>query len=262
MSRQLQRAAAGLDPYQPVTTEVPGAPPRVITPLDSRRFLDHLEAVSGKSLSALFAAQVLTPADALLLPKRAEARAAYQQLVVAAGDWGTPAPIRQRLSDWDFDGAMPLISEANAWLKQRDALVAKLEAAGLKTPQRLRDRYVESGGGRRSKDELAAEADIASAYATALELANRQRSLIERIGLAAGPEPSARLAAANGRFAAGDLSGAADATARAQRALDGAAMTGWLRVASAIVALAGVVLLLVLIVSRGRRAKEGPVRDD
>ena len=262
MSRQLQRAAAGLDAYEPVTTGVPGAPTRVITPLDSRRFLDQLEAVSGKSLSALFAAQVLTPGDMVLLPKRAEARAAYQQLVVAAGEWGTPAPIRQRLSDWDFDGAMPLISEANAWLKQRDALVAKLEAAGLKTPQRLRDRYVESGGGRRSKDELAAEADIASAYATALESANRQRSLIERIGLAAGPEPSARLAAANGRFAAGDLSGAADATARAQRALDGAAMTGWLRVASAIVALAGVVLLLVLIVSRGRRAKAGPVGDD
>jgi hypothetical protein len=263
VSTALQRAAAGVDAYQAVVGgTVPDRPRGAIVALDSRRLLDQLERVSGKPLTELFAARVLTAGDVSLLPKRAEARTAFGQLVVAAGDWGTPAPIRQRLSDWDFDGAMPLIAEATGWLKERDALVSRVEATGLTAPQRLQDRYVESGGGPASKAELEAEGAIASSYAAALERANRQRSLIERIGLAAGPEPSARLATANALFAAGDLRGAADATDGAQRALDGAAAAGWLRIASLIVALVAVAVLLVVLASRGRREEAGPAGED
>ena len=263
VSSAVQRAAAGFDAYQPVTGEAvarePGRPAAV---LDSRSFLDQLERVSGKSLSELFSARVLAAGDVSLLPARAEARTAFGELVVAAGDWGTPAPIRQRLGDWDFDGAMPLIAEATAWLKERDALVAKVEAAGLTAPARLQDRYVESGGGPASRAELEAEDAVASAYAAALERANRQRSLIERVGLAGATDPSARLAAANALFAAGDLRGAADATDGAQRALDGAATAGWLRIASSVIALVAVAVLLIVLASRGRREKVEPVGED
>lgn len=256
VSAVLQRTAAGIDAYRPVTGGTAAvAPGHAIVALDSRRFLDQLQAVSGKPPSELFAASVLPTSDMALLPKRAETRTAFERLVAAAGEWGTPAPIRQRLSEWDFDGAMPLIAEASAWLNERDALVAKVEAAGLTAPRRLRDRYAESGGGAASKAELEAEGAVATAYATALERGNRGRSLIERIGLAAGQEPSARLAAANGLFAAGDLTGAADTTAEAQRALDGATTAGWLRVASALIALVGIVALLLVLASRGREAK-------
>lgn len=257
VSRVLQRTAAGVDAYQPVDGgALADEPPRAIVALDSRRFFDQLEAVSGKPPAKLSAASVLAASDLALLPKRTAARAAFQQLVVEAGDWGTPAPIRQRLGTWDFDGAMPMIAEANAWLRERDALVARLEAAGLTAPRRLQDRYAESGGGAASKAELDAEGAVATAYSAGLERANRGRSLIERIGLAAGPEPSARLAAANAQFAAGDLTGAADAIAEAQRSLDGAATAGWLRVASALIALVGVVALLIVLASRGRHAQD------
>jgi hypothetical protein len=263
VSSAVQRAAGGVDGYQPVTGgAVPSEPGRPAAALDSRSFLDQLEKVSGKPLSELFAARVLAAGDVSLLPRRAEARTSFEQLVVAAGGWGTPAPIRQRLGAWDFDGAMPLIAEASAWLKERDALVVKVEAEGLTAPARLRDRYVESGGGPASKAELQAEDAVASAYAVALERANRQRSLIERVGLAGGAEPSARLAAANALFAAGDLRGAADATDGAQRALDGAATAGWLRIASAVIALLAVAVLLVVLASRGRREKVEPVGAD
>ncbi len=257
VSKILQRTAAGVDAYQPADgPALADGPLRAIVPLDSRRFFDQLEAVSGKPPAELSAASVLPAGDLALLPKRTAARAAFGQLVLEAGDWGTPAPIRQRLGTWDFDGAMPMIAEANAWLRERDALVARVEAAGLTAPRRLQDRYVESGGGAASKAELDAEGAVATAYAAGLERANRGRSLIERIGLAAGAEPSARLATANALFAAGDLTGAADAIAEAQRSLDGASTAGWLRVASALIALVGVVALLIVLASRGRRAQE------
>ena len=257
VSKVLQRTAAGVDAYQPVAGGAPAGRPRgAIVPLDSRRFFDQLEAVSGKPPGELSAASVLAATDLALLPKRTAARARFGQLVVAAGDWGTPAPIRQRLGTWDFDAAMPMIAEASAWLRERDALVARVEAAGLTAPRRLEDRYVESGGAAASKAELDAEGAVATAYTAGLERANRGRSLIERIGLAAGPDPAARLAAANALFAAGDLTGAADAIAEAQRSLDGASTAGWLRVASALIALVGVVALLIVLASRGRRAED------
>jgi hypothetical protein len=263
ISLVLQRTATGVDSYQPVTGGTTlGEPGHAAIALDSRRFLDQLERVSPKPISPLFVARVLTAADVALLPKRTEAHTAFGRLVAAAGDWGTPAPIRQRLSDWDFDGALPMIAAATGWLKERDALVARVEATGLTAPQRLKDRYVESGGGAASKAELEAEGAVASAYVAALGRANRQRSLVERIGLAAGPEPSARLAAANALFASGDLAAAADATAEAQRALDGAGTAGWLRLASVIVALAAIVGLLVALTSRSRWAEASAEGDD
>lgn len=260
ISGAVQRAAAGIDAYE----TVPGgtaadAPAQAPVPLDSRSFLDQLERVSGKPPAELSAASILSANDVALLPKRAEARAAFGKLVVAAGDWGTPAPIRRRLGAWDFDGAMPLIVEASAWLEARDAVVARLEALGLTAPRRLQDQYAESGGGSGANAELVAEGAVASSYATALERANRGRSLIERVGLVGAPEPSARLAAANTLFAAGDLGGAANAAAQAQRSLDEAATAGWLRIASAVVVLVAVVALLVGLASRGRAAKARPV---
>ena len=260
ISGAVQRAAAGIDAYE----SVPGgtaadAPAQAPVPLDSRSFLDQLERVSGKAPAELSAASILSANDIALLPKRAEARAAFAKLVVAAGDWGTPAPIRQLLGAWDFDGAMPLIAEASAWLQKRDALTARLEAVGLTAPRRLQDRYAESGGGSAANDEIQAEGDVAASYGAALERANRGRSLIERVGLLGVPEPSAQLAGANALFAAGDLTGAAAATAQARRSLDQAATAGWLRIVSALVVLVAVVALLVALASRGRLAPAGPV---
>ena len=154
---------------------------------------------------------------------------------------------------------MPLIAEASAWLQKRDALTARLEAVGLTAPRRLQDRYAESGGGSAANDEIQAEGDVAASYGAALERANRGRSLIERVGLLGVPEPSAQLAGANALFAAGDLTGAAAATAQARRSLDQAATAGWLRIVSALVVLVAVVALLVGLASRGRLAPAGPV---
>ena len=262
ISEVLQRAAAGIDAYETVPSGAAAQPlAHAPVPLDSRGFLDQLEQVSGKPPAELSAPSILSANDIALLPKRAQARTAFEQLVVAAGDWGTPAPIRQRLGAWDFDGAMPLIAEASTWLTERDALVARVEAAGMTAPRRLQDRYAESGGGPAANMELEAEGVVASSYVTALERANRARSLIERIGLLGGPEPSAQLAGANALFAAGDLTGAADATAQAQRSLDEAATAGGQRIASALIVLVAVVALIVVLALRGRAARAGPLGD-
>jgi len=260
LSGAVQRAAAGIDAYESLPAGIrAGAPAQAPVALDSRSFLDQLERVSGRGPAELSAPSILSANDIALLPKRAEARVAFAKLVSAAGDWGTPAPIRQRLGAWDFDGAMPLIAEASTWLEKRDALTARLEALGLTAPRRLQDRYAESGGASAADDELQAEGDLASSYAAALERANRGRSLVERVGLLGVPDPSAHLAGANTLFAAGDLTGAAAATAQARRSLDQAATAGWLRIVSALVVLVAVVALLVGLASRGRLAPAGPV---
>ena len=250
----LVRVASSIGPYAEteVDAEPPadGAPPAV--PLTSRAFLDHLETVSGVDLAEQFGERVLTEADAELLPARAEARAAFDELVAGADGWGAPDPVRAAMTDWRFDDARAHIAEAIDWLQARDELLVELEAAGLSAPDRLQQAYRSYGGGAEARDELDAQRIVVDAYAATATDLNGARSFPERVGLLGGPDPSEQLRLANGRFADGDLRGAVEAIGEARRLLASAEAGGLVRMVSA--ALVVLVLAAVAVVLFRRRA--------
>jgi len=237
----LGRVAASIDPYAGADIEPPidGAPPQ--TPLTSRAFLDHLEAVTGADLAGRFRDRILSPADVELLDGRASARAAFAELVATADGWDAPDPVRAAMTDWRFDEALPMIADARTWLGARDDLLREMEAVGLSAPDRLQQAYRSFGGGVEAYDELEAQGAVVRSYAATAADVNDARSFPERLGLIGGPDPAQRLQLANGRFADGDLRGAVEAITEAQRVLAGAESGGIIRLVSAIL----VVLILV-----------------
>jgi hypothetical protein len=238
----LARVASSIGPY--AETEVDADPPADAgppqVPLTSRGFLDHLEAVSGVDLAERFSERVLTEADVALLPARAEARAAFDDLVVDADGWGAPDPIRAAMTEWRFDEAEAQIGDAIAWLVSRDELLVEMEAAGLSAPDRLQQAYRSFGGGAEANAELDAQLAVVEAYAATAADLNGARTLLERVGLIGGPDPSEQLRLANGRFADGDLRGAVEAIREAQRILASAEGGGMVRLVSA-----GLVVLIL-----------------
>ena len=251
----LARTAASLGPYEPgeVAPDPDGemaTPPD--SPLTSRSFLDQLENVSGEPVADIFAAEVLTDADVALIEPRAEARTALEALLVEADGWGAPDPVLAAMTAWSFDEAMTEMAAASDWLQERDRFLAELEAAGLQAPDRLQEAYRTSGGGPEAAAELSAERAVAEAYVAAAELVNAPRSFLSRIGLIGGDDPQAALAMANGRFADGDLRGAPEAIAEAERLTSAAELGGVVRLASLVLIV--VLLVAIAVVLFRRRA--------
>ena len=249
----LERVSNGIGAYDPQAPAADSAAPRPgVTPLDSRSLLDQLQAVSNQDLSAAFGTTVFGDASDALVTQRAAALKAYGDLLKAAGDWGAPRPVRSAMADWAFDDATQQIAAARAWLTDRDDLLMAIEHAGLSSPERLRDPYESSGGGTDAQVELQAERAVVDDYQVVLDRTNGGRSFVERIGLLGGKAPDELLATAHGRFADGDLRGAADATAQARLRLDAAQTSGLLRLASAAVIVLIALALIVYLLRRRR----------
>lgn len=242
----LARVASSVGPYElgvlepEPPTEGGGAP---AAPLTTRAFLDHLETVSDAEVSSIFAERILTDDDVALLEPRSAARAAFDALAAEADSWGAPDPVRGAMAAWNFEEAGSQIEAASAWLARRDELLGRLGDAGLATPDRLRQAYTAYGGGPEAVSELEAERTVVDEYQAAADRVNGERSFIERIGLVGGPNPEAQLSLASGRFGDGDLRGALDAIAEAERIIGAAETGGFVRLASV------VVLALVLVVA-------------
>lgn len=249
----LARVAGGIGAYQSADVEPDPLPDGVAAPrssLTTRAFLDQLETVSGQAVSDAFAERVLTEGDVALLPERAEARAAFDDLVEAGGSWQAPDPVRGAMTAWQFQDARAQIDEAAAWIVRRDELLAAMQAVGLSAPDRLRQAYRTFGGGPEATDELEAERAVVDAYTTAATEVNAERSFVERIGLIGGPDPAAQLNLANGRFADGDLRGSIEAVTEAQRIVASAETGGIVRITSAILVIVLVLGLAVLLARR------------
>jgi hypothetical protein len=242
-----------MSPYKAASVE-PDVPADGVTApteaLDTRGFLDHLETVTGEPVADRFAAHVLSEADVALLPARAEARASFDALVEAAGTWGAPDPVRAAMTAWDFEEAEARMAEAADWLRERDALLAELESVRLPAPNRLEQAYRSYGGGAEAFAELDAERAVVRAYAAAADSVNAERSVIERIGLVGGPDPSAQLNLASGKFTDGDLRAAVDAIGEAERIVASAATAGWVRILSALLVVVLALALAVFLVRR------------
>ncbi|HEX2222198.1 MAG TPA: hypothetical protein VHK06_06700, partial [Candidatus Limnocylindria bacterium] len=253
----LARAAAAVPAYDPVTEGdallTAGEPPATTpTPLDSRTLLDQLETIAGQDVSAVYAPVVFDEEDSQLLADRADARADYGRLLEAAGEWGTPRPVRRALEAWQFDAADRAIRQATEWLRRRDALLARIEDAGLSAPERLRVSWEQDGGSNASRVELEAVERVVSAYREASRRASAPPSALERIGMLGGADPSDLLRRAAGLFAEGDLSGGMDAVGEATAVMDSAETAGWVRIASALVLVAAAAAAVIAVYRRRR----------
>ena len=252
MRTVLGRVSASIGPY--AETEIDPEPPAdggaPQVPLTSRTFMDHLETVGEADFAERFEALVLTDAEVELLPLRAEARDAFDELHDAADGWGAPDPIRASMTDWRFDQALTQTGEAAAWLDERDALLEDMQAAGLSAPDRLQLAYRSFGGASEAQAELDAQRALVDAYAATAADLNGPRSFLERVGLIGGPDPSDQLRLANGRFADGDLRGSVEAISEAQRILASAESGGMVRLVSAAFVVLVLAVLAVLLFRR------------
>jgi hypothetical protein len=248
LRRVLANIEAGLSAYDPAgaLTAEPGS----FAPVDSRRLLDQVAAVSSFDPADAFGSKVF-PADAgPQLTARATQRQALAALGAAAGDWGVPVPIRQAMADWRFDDAQAAIQEANRWLAQRNDLQAAIERAGLATPDRLALRWQSDGGDAAATAELYAERAVVSAYQVALDRSAAGRGILQQIGLLGGDDPVALLKQGATSFAVGDLEAATATISRATARLDAANLDGIVRSASAV--LVGAVMVTLTLRPRRR----------
>jgi hypothetical protein len=234
----LRRVVAGLsayDPTEPGSKATDGTPHAAV---DTRRLLDQLAAVSGVDVSGLFREDVFGPDATAELSRRDEARAAYLRLLTAAGDWGAPDSVRAAMSEWRFDEAQVEMKQASTWLAQRDAFIARVSAAGLIPPDRLRDRYLAAGGGADASAELEAEEALVNAYTAMRKRTLAARAPLEAVGLFLADDPKRLLAEAADQFAQGDLRASAGALDRLELLLDRAPSDGAVRLAAVGVLLA------------------------
>jgi hypothetical protein len=234
----LRRIVAGIPAYDPINPDASAVADPRFAAVDTRRLLDQLAAVSGTDLANLFGQAAFGPDAAVELTQRGTARRAYERLLAAAGDWGAPDPVRSAMDGWRFDEARSGIDVARAWLEARDGLVAHIAAAGLATPQRLRDRYTVAGGGAEASAELEAERAIVARYVALKDRIEGPLDPLESIGLFAASDPGETLAEAAAAFGTGDLQSAAAALDRLELRLNRAPSDGAVRLASAAVLVA------------------------
>ncbi len=253
----LARAAAGIGAYAPAGSELTPAAASTPLRLDARRFLDQLEEVSGRDLSALFATGVFGPGEAPELVLRTAARADYAALGTLAGDWGEPDTIRRLMEGWHFDDARSAMAAATAWWKQRDGLIVQVGDAGLAAPTRLRDLWRSDGGDDTARAELTAETALVGAYRAAVDEIGGAPNPIEWLGLLGQPTPTELLATAAGLFADGDLAGAADRISEALSVHRDAQAAGVVRLA---IGVAGVAVLAAVATLFQRRRRPRPAR--
>jgi hypothetical protein len=250
LATALARIVAGLSAYDPAQPDGEGTDGRPYPPADTRRLLDQLAAVSTVDVADLFGETAFGPDAGPELSQRDAARAAYRNLLSAAGDWGPSDPVRAAMSEWRFDEAEAGIGLASAWLTKRDALITRLEAAGLVAPDRLRDRYVVSGGGPDAAAELEAEGALVVAYPAVRDRTLASRAPLDAIGLFLAEDPRRLLAEVAESFGQGELRAAADTLDRLQLQLDRASSDGAVRLAAAVVLLALVGLAIAVALRR------------
>jgi len=252
LAEAIGRVVAGRSAYDPRAPD-PTVPTGIgVTPVDTRRLLDQLAAASGVDLADAFGEVALGPEAGLELAKRAIARAAYEELIDAAGDWGAPDPIRLEMTEWRFDDAREGIEGASAWLLERDRLIERIAAAGLTAPDRLRERYMADGGGPAALAELDAERAVVDLFESVQARVTASRGPLEAIGLLGADDPRALLSEAALSYSAGDLRGAAE-TLEAAALLEGRATADGLARVSIALALVAAGSLLAMRSIRRRR---------
>jgi hypothetical protein len=253
LQRVWRLAAAGTGAYQPPHggTEPASGPP------DWRGLLDLLEDTTGQSYVDLWRRWVVRTEDLPALDERGTARAAYQQAMADAGDWGLPRSIRDELRSWQFDAAEQQLAAAETVLGQRAGLGRAAATAGLQLPPTLQADF-EGGDLGAAAAEAGAELVAIGTIVDASRAGASQPSVLTSIGLL-GAAPDTDLAAARTAFAVGDLATAQQDAVRAGDTWTTAEGIGRGRIVSAILlGIAFVLLVGLLVGARRRRSKARP----
>jgi len=251
-----RQAAAGEPAYQPESAGAAAGPETGAQPPDWRALLDLLEANADPDLAPdlerLWRRWVLRPEDAHLLVERAAAREAYAETLAVAAPWGLPRPIRDALRAWQFDAAVRLMADAEAIIRQRQAIADAAAALGLTPPPGLREAFEGADPFLEAPAEAAAELAALGQIQAAQGVRIAEPGIMDRLGLI-GLEPEVHLAAARAAFEAGDQDAALVAAAAAEAdwlAVPGIAQG---RLISGTLLLAALILLAWLVRQRRRR---------
>ena len=249
-------AAAHVGAYQPPATAGPVSPELVAGPPDWRGLLDLLEARTPARYDDLWRTWVARDTDLPLLDARAAARARYDAVVTAAGDWRLPASIRDAMRDWRFDDATTQLDAVTAVLTQREAVDAAARSAGLSTSAAMETAFENDADVSDAAAIATAELQTIHRYEQAVDSQAVGSSPLAAVGLL-GETPDADLAAAKAAFAAGDLAGSTTAADRATSVWSSATALGQGRVVSVLMLLIAFALTLLLLIAwrRGRRRR-------
>ena len=251
-------AAGRVGAYQPpaVSGAVPATPETVDGPPDWRGLLDLLDEHGSGSFDDLWRTWVARPSDLPLLDARQAARARYDTVLAAAGNWSLPRPIRDAMRAWRFDTATALLADATRILDQRTAIEAAATASGLTPPDSLRVAFELPDGFASATDEAAVELEAIHRYDAAAATRPAAPDLLQALGLW-GATPDAELTQARTLFAAGDLGGSATAATAAAAAWSGADGLGRGRLVSIVALTLAGILAIVLFAAwlRGRRRR-------
>jgi len=191
-----------------------------------------------------------------LLDPRAAARARYDEVLAAAGDWRLPRAVRDAMRAWQFDQATALLDDARTILDQRTAIATAAAASGLTPPTTLRTAFESPDGFAGATLEATAELEAIRRYDAAAAARPDEADPLVALGLW-GTTPDAELASARTSFATGDLAGSASAAGSALSTWTGAAEAGQGRAVSLGVIVLVLVLGVVLGIAwlRGRRRR-------
>jgi hypothetical protein len=226
--------------YQPPTSDqaatgiVAGADPTpetVDAAPDWRGLLDLLEAHSTASFDDLWRTWVARDTDLPLLNARATARARYDAVVAAAGEWQLPRAVRDAMRAWRFDQATDLLNQAQAILDQRATIATRAAAAGLTAPTTLETAFEAGDGFAAATAEANGELEAIDRYRAAVAARPVGLDAIQEVGVW-GTTPDGELGRARALFASGDLSGSAAAAAAAAATWTGADEMGRARLIS------------------------------
>lgn len=180
---------------------------------DWRYLLDLLEESTGEPFVDIMREWVAEEANERPLDERADARAAYAELLEAAEAWALPTAIRRDLSAWAFDEALEQVEEAESVLARRDRLLPRIEALDLAQHGAMQAQF-ENGDYPRA-NAVGVELATALDALEAAHAADDGDDPIEWLGLL-GSDPDARLADARAAFEAGTPADAESAAMAAQ----------------------------------------------
>jgi hypothetical protein len=262
-------AAGRIGAYQPpvadggATSGVGGgttAPETVAGPPDWRGLLDLLDAHSTSSFDDLWRTWVARDSDLPLLDARKAARARYDAVVDAAGEWQLPRAVRDAMRAWRFDQATVLLDDATKILDQRTAIAARATTSGLTTPTTLQTAFESPDGFASATLEATAELEAIGRYDAAAALRPATVDLVQTLGLW-GTTPERDLDQARAQFATGDLTASVNAAASAEAIWSSAEDIGRGRLISIVVLIVALLLAVVLFAVwlRGRRRRPGLV---
>jgi hypothetical protein len=207
------------------------------TPLSAKEMLDLFDELGmipsgqtdldeAQSLFARYGA-IYEPS---LLSARSEARAAYRQLVAAAGTWAPPLAVRTAMAAWDFPGATTAMATTRQILELRDQIVS--EASGLSLDGSPIQGQFEAAANQADLDALLTlmtkESEAAGKYARARALEAGGRNPLQMVGLIGG-DTGTQLTAARDALGSGNADQAASSAQQVIDAIEGSTVGGLLR---------------------------------